>query len=104
MVLRSFEGGAIMPARTKRAGHKDRKIISVSSKRQITIPKKFFRQLKFGKEVECFLEDDGIVIRPIQLEENEFSIEILRELVSQGYSGEELIKKFEAERKKSNPR
>ena len=31
----------------------DRKIVSISSKRQITIPQKFFNLLGFGNEAEC---------------------------------------------------
>jgi hypothetical protein len=36
-----------------------------------------------------------IVIRPINRQPGEFSVEILRDLVSQGYSGDELVKRFE---------
>ncbi len=74
---------------------KNRKIISVSKKRQITIPLKFYEHLDLDREVECSLEDGAIVIRPLKREPVEFSVEILKDLVSQGYSGEELVKEFE---------
>ncbi len=73
----------------------DRKIISVSKKRQITIPLKFYKHLNLENEVECSLEDGAVVIRPLHREPSEFSVEILKDLVSQGYSGNELIKQFE---------
>ena len=38
----------------------ERKIISVSTKRQVTIPQKFFDMLGFQNEAECILKDDGI--------------------------------------------
>jgi len=40
-----------------------RKIISVSKKRQITIPLKYYRQLGLDHELECTLEDGAIVLR-----------------------------------------
>mgnify|MGYP002403460686 CR=1 FL=1 len=76
-----------------------RKIISVSKKRQITIPLQFYKQLNLGSEVECSLEDGAIIIRPLQREPGEWSVEILKDLVSQGYTGEELIKQFEIQSK-----
>ncbi len=75
------------------------KIISVSKKRQITIPLKFYNSLHLKNEVECTLEDDAIVIRPLKRDTNEFSVEILKDLVSQGYSGDELITQFETQSK-----
>lgn len=77
----------------------DRKIISVSKKRQITIPLKFYNHLNLGSEVECILEDGKIIIQPLHREPNEFSVEILKDLVSQGYSGDELVKQFELQSK-----
>jgi bifunctional DNA-binding transcriptional regulator/antitoxin component of YhaV-PrlF toxin-antitoxin module len=79
-------------------GVMERKIINVTGKRQITIPLKFYERLHFGKEVECFLADDAVVIRPLSSLDDNFSMEILKDLVSQGYSGEELIEKFAQQR------
>jgi len=77
----------------------ERKIISVSQKRQITIPLKFYKQLHLENEVECTVQDGALVIRPIHQSHGEFSVEILKDLVSQGYSGEELVRRFEEESK-----
>jgi len=88
-----------MPATAKERERMDRKIINVSKKRQITIPLKFYEELGLENEVECSLEDGAIVIRPVYRDTSEFSVEILKELVAQGYSGNELIKQFEAQNK-----
>ena len=72
----------------------ERKIISVTGKRQVTIPLRFFEKLHFGKEVECFLTDDAVVLRPLSSYDDNFTIEILKDLVSHGYSGEELLEKY----------
>ena len=88
-----------MPAITMESGQMERKILSISPKRQITIPHKFYKQLGLETEVECFVQNGALVIRPIRNKENELSIEILKDLVTQGYSGEELIRRFEYEHK-----
>ncbi|MCL1799069.1 MAG: hypothetical protein FWG23_04955 [Eggerthellaceae bacterium] len=72
----------------------DRKIINITGKRQITIPLRFFEKLHFGKEVECCLTDGAIVLRPLDNSGDGFAMEILTDLVSQGYGGAELLEKF----------
>lgn len=69
----------------------------VSSKRQTTIPKDFYDILNFGDEViiELSTKDRALIIRPAESQEVDFSADILRDLVQLGYSGEELIAKFE---------
>jgi len=76
----------------------DRKIINVTGKRQVTIPLKFYERLSFGKEVECFLTEDAIVLRPFSHSDEGFTMEILKDLVSQGLQGEELLVKFAEQR------
>jgi len=76
----------------------ERKIINVTGKRQVTIPLKFYEKLRFGKEVECFLTNDSVVLRPLSSSDDSFSMEILKDLVSQGYSGDELLEKFAEQR------
>jgi virulence-associated protein VagC len=72
----------------------NKRIIHVSGKRQITIPLRYYQSLGLADQVECSLEDGALVIRPMTHDGNEFSVEILKDLVSQGFSGDELIKKF----------
>jgi bifunctional DNA-binding transcriptional regulator/antitoxin component of YhaV-PrlF toxin-antitoxin module len=73
-------------------------VIRVSRKRQITIPLKFYEALNLGDQVECSLGDGAIIIRPSRRTDDEFSVEILTDLVSKGLSGDELVREFEAER------
>jgi bifunctional DNA-binding transcriptional regulator/antitoxin component of YhaV-PrlF toxin-antitoxin module len=71
------------------------KIIRMSSKNQITIPKDFVQLLELGKEVECTVRDGEIVIRRLTRIQNEdFADLILQDLISEGYEGDELINKF----------
>lgn len=87
-----------------RSSSMERKIISVSGKRQITIPQKYFEVLGFGSEAECTLQNNTIIIRPIR--ENtgsEFSEQILANLIAQGFSGQELLAKFKEVSTKTVP-
>ena len=82
----------------------ERKIISVSVKRQLTIPQKYFETLGFDNEAECYLQEDGLFIRPLRdTGGSEFSEQILADLISQGYSGQELLKKFKEYSKAVRP-
>jgi bifunctional DNA-binding transcriptional regulator/antitoxin component of YhaV-PrlF toxin-antitoxin module len=74
----------------------DKKIIPVSSKRQITIPVKFFRSLELDNEtkVECLFTGEEIIIRPAQEESGYFSQEILNDLIDEGFSGDDLKREF----------
>jgi bifunctional DNA-binding transcriptional regulator/antitoxin component of YhaV-PrlF toxin-antitoxin module len=81
----------------------NKKRISVSQKRQITIPLEFFKIVGIGHEVECFVQNNEIVIRPVREISGEFDEQILADLISHGYSGEELLEKFKEMRKKIRP-
>ena len=78
-----------------------RKIISISGKRQITIPKKFFEILGFMDEAECILSEGEIIIKPVHENiSDDFAEEILADLIYQGYTGQELLLKFKETSKK----
>lgn len=82
----------------------ERKIISISVKRQVTIPQKYFEALGFNNEAECILQDGGIFLRPVRETGNgEFAEQILADLISQGLSGEKLLEKFREQSKKVRP-
>jgi len=82
----------------------ERKIISVSVKRQLTIPQKYYDALGFDNEAECILQEDGLFIRPLRdIGRNEFSEQILADLISQGYAGQELLEKFKEYSKAVRP-
>ena len=72
-----------------------RKILSISSKRQITIPQKFYQSLGFGEEAECVVRGDELVIRPIKTSGgSDFAEQILADLIKAGLSGEKLLTEF----------
>lgn len=82
----------------------DRKIVSISSKRQITIPQKFFNLLGFGNEAECVVRGNELVIRPTRVASGgEFAEQILADLVGQGLSGDELLVAFKEAQAKVRP-
>lgn len=80
-----------------------KKRISVSQKRQITIPIEFFNSLGIEKEVECYLQNNALVIRPVRECSGEFDEQILADLISQGLSGQELLEKFKEIRRQVRP-
>jgi bifunctional DNA-binding transcriptional regulator/antitoxin component of YhaV-PrlF toxin-antitoxin module len=87
-----------------RSTYIERKIISVSNKRQVTIPKKYFEALGFSSEAECILQKNSIIIHPICVNTgSEFSEQILADLISQGFSGQELLNKFKELSNKVTP-
>ena len=80
------------------------KKVSISSKRQITIPQKFFTLLGFNTEAECIMRGNELVLRPIKNNTSgEFAEQILADLIRQGYSGEELLEKFKQAQKEVRP-
>lgn len=80
-----------------------KKRISVSQKRQITLPIEFFSSLEIGSEVECYMQNNAIVIRPVRDESGEFDEQILADLITQGFSGTELLEKFKEMRRQIRP-
>lgn len=71
-----------------------KKRISVSRKRQITIPVEFFNKLGIEQEVDCYIQNNAIIISPVKESSGEFDEEILADLISRGFSGSELLAKF----------
>jgi len=83
---------------------RERKIISVSAKRQLTIPQKYYEFLGFNTEAECVLQEDGLLIKPLwNPDDSDFSEQILEDLISQGYEGKELLSKFKLYSKSIRP-
>jgi bifunctional DNA-binding transcriptional regulator/antitoxin component of YhaV-PrlF toxin-antitoxin module len=81
----------------------ERKRVTISVKRQFTIPQKYYEALGFESDAECFLQNGGIFIRPLRSEPSDFSEEILADLVEQGLSGQELLVRFKEQTKKIRP-
>lgn len=80
------------------------KKVSISSKRQITIPQKFFTVLGFESEAECYIRGNELVIRPVKTQPGgEFAEQILADLIAEGLSGDELLNEFKKAQKKVRP-
>lgn len=87
-----------------RGGTMERKRISISSKRQVTIPQKFFDKLGFSDEAECILNGSELIIRPVKEQGGaEFAEQILADLVAKGLSGNDLLEQFKLEQRKVRP-
>ena len=80
-----------------------KKRISVSQKRQITIPIEFFNSVGIEREVECYVQNNTIVIRPVQESSGEFDEQILADLIAKGLSGEDLLVQFKETRRNIRP-
>ncbi len=80
-----------------------RKRIAVSQKRQITIPIEFYNEIGIESEVECFVRDNAIVIRPVRDDGGAFAEEILGDLIARGFSGDALLEKFKETRRQIRP-
>ena len=77
------------------------KRISVSNKRQITIPLEYYKALKIENEVECILKDNSIIIRPvIDTSQDNFADLILEDLIKEGYEGKKLLEEFKKRKNK----
>ena len=80
-----------------------KKRISVSQKRQITIPIDFYNSVGIDREVECYVQNNVIVIRPVRESGGEFDEQILADLISQGVTGPALLDKFKETRRQIRP-
>lgn len=94
-----------MPTATlKGAPVMEKKLVSISSKRQITIPQKFFSLLGFADEAECVVRGNELVLRPARpASGGEFAEMILADLIRQGLSGDELLARFKETQAKVRP-
>ena len=83
---------------------REQKRVAISSKRQFTIPQKFFKELGFDKEALCMVEDGKLIIIPANhMSGGEFAEQILTDLVGEGYSGDKLIEEFKNRQSKVRP-
>lgn len=73
----------------------------VSPKRQVTIPQKLFEEAGITNEVEFGIRGNHIIIRPVreQVGNDYFSDLILKDLLKEGFQGDELLEKFREKQK-----
>ena len=83
--------------------HMEKRRINISSKRQITIPAKYFEALGLDKELECIYSNDMLILTPVKKEDPAFAEEILADLIQLGYSGEKLLSEFKKINRKVRP-
>lgn len=82
----------------------EQKRVSISSKRQFTIPQKFYSELGFDRDAICTMADGMLIIQPVShISSGEFAENILAELVDEGYSGQELLNEFKERQAKIRP-
>lgn len=79
------------------------KRVTVTSKRQISIPKAFAEELGIQDEVLLELVGNKIVLKPIKDNFEDFSQEILNDLIDEGYIGEELKREFKYRKSQLRP-
>ena len=68
--------------------------IRVSSKRQITIPAKAYKEMGFAEYALIEQTDEGLLIKPLKVEDEGLSLDILRRLIDEGYEGEALVERY----------
>lgn len=82
----------------------EQKKVTITSKRQFTIPQKFFTELGFDREAICTLGDGMLIIEPAKSENGgEFAEQILADLIAEGYSGQDLLSEFKSRQSNVRP-
>lgn len=82
----------------------EQKRVSITSKRQFTIPRKFFTELGFGHEAVCSVVNGKLVLEPVgTVSGGEFAEQILADLIKEGLSGEKLLAEFKTRQANVRP-
>ena len=82
----------------------EQKRVTISSKRQFTIPQKFYSELGFDRDAICTMADGMLIIEPVShISGGEFAENILTDLINEGYSGQELLNEFKKRQAKVRP-
>lgn len=74
--------------------HMEKRRIHISSKRQVTIPAKYYEAMGLSEEVDCIYSNGMLILTPLQNTDTAFTEEILSNLIEQGYSGQKLLSEF----------
>ena len=82
----------------------EQKRVTISSKRQFTIPQKFYSELGFERDAVCTMADGMLIIEPVShISGGEYAENILADLIAEGYSGQELLHEFKQRQAKVRP-
>lgn len=68
----------------------------ISSQMQVRIPRDLYEHYGFGNEAEVVATKTGVEFRPLKTE-SERCADLLEQLVGEGLSGEELVRRFRNE-------
>lgn len=72
--------------------------ITVTGKRQITIPKSFFESLSIDKTLKAYLTPEGIFLKPTPKEQQTVYDDdiknIIKKVVDEGYTGEDMVEEI----------
>ena len=71
------------------------RIIKISRKRQITIPSEVYEKAGFSEYALASWTENGLVLQPVDVKDENSTVRILRMLLAQGLDGEELINEYE---------
>ncbi len=77
--------------------------VKISSKRQITIPAKIYEGAGFKDYALCTWTDKGMFLQPLDVDDEDVTVDILRYLIKEGYEGEDLIAQYQEMKKKIIP-
>lgn len=74
--------------------------VKISSKRQITIPAQWYREMGFNEYALCTWTDEGLLLQPLDIQDKDITVDILRQLIAQGYEGDALLDEYQAIKRK----
>ena len=82
----------------------EHKRVTITSKRQFTIPQKFYTELGFDREAVCLIQNGALIIKPVRhAPDCEFAEHILADLIAEGFSGDSLLAEFKIRQAKVRP-
>ena len=82
----------------------EQKRVTITSKRQFTIPQKFFNELGFEREAICTMGEGMLIIQPVANEQgSDFAEQILADLIKEGFVGDKLLAEFKTRQSKVRP-
>ena len=82
----------------------EQKRVTITSKRQFTIPQKFYTALGFDRDAVCILGEGMLILKPAAAASGgEFAEQILADLITEGYSGQNLLNEFKTRQAKIRP-
>ena len=56
--------------------------VKISSKRQVTIPARWYREMGFDEYALATWTEDGLLLQPISVDDEDVTVDILRQLIA----------------------